>query len=239
MKDENISLLWQLQILEQEIEEVEKKTTLKKIRTKLNKLKSQHEKIKKEVGRQVVKYKEREYKITKIEQNNKSSNYTIKELQDKIYGGDITNVAVLSNLESELQQLQKEINDLEEEILEGMEEMEELKASIENKKQDIFKIQESYKKEKEQYDIEKIKLADKKKVLLTKTKKIQEKIDKEYLQQYKKVKENIKPPMAIINDGRCMECNMNISIILLKNIKVNSKVYICETCGRILYMEKK
>lgn len=238
MKDENISLLWQLQKLEEEIDEINKKIELKKIRKKLKELKYEYDKTKKSVENKIVKYKEWEYKLTKIDRKSENANYRIQELQDKIYGGEITNVIALSKLKDELDELKKEMDHLEEDILNRMEEMEESKIDIKDMKESMLKIQKCYKKEKEGYDIKKEKLVNKKNLLSARFQELQEIVDKKYLLDYKRVQKDIKKPMALIKNGTCTGCNMNISIILLKNIKENAKIYLCENCGRILYMEK-
>lgn len=238
MKDENVSLLWQLQKLEEEIEETNKEIELKKIRIKLKELKYEYDKTKKTIRKKIAKYKEWEHKLTKFDRKNKNTNYRIQELQDKIYGGEITNVIALSKLKNELDELKKEMGHLEEEILNRMEEMEIAKIDIKNMKKSMVKIQKHYKKEKEDYDIKKEKLMNKNNLLSARFQELQEIVDKKYLLDYKRIQEDIKKPIALIKNGTCTGCNMNISIILLKNIKENAKIYLCENCGRILYMEK-
>lgn len=238
MKDENISLLWQLQKLEEEITEINKEIKLKEIRQRLKVLKFEYENFKKYIKGKVAQYKEWEHKLTRINLKNKNLNYEIKELQDKIYGGKITNITALSKLESELVEFKKEIDRSEEEMLGIMEKKELIQRDIKNMKKNMLKIQGEYKLEKDNYNIEKENIQNKQNILSTRLKNIQGKIEEKYIIDYRNTQKNIKQPMAKIKNGICTGCNMNISIILLKDIKESPSIYLCETCGRILYMEK-
>jgi predicted nucleic acid-binding Zn-ribbon protein len=178
MKDVNISLLWQLQKLEEEINEINKEIKLKEIMQKLKGLKCEYENIKVEIQGKVVQYKEWEHKLTRINLKNKNYNYEIKELQDKIYGGKITNVTALSKLKSELDEFKKEIDRSEEEILDIMEKMELIQKDIKIMKKSMLKIQVKYKIEKDNYNIENDIIQNKQKTLSKRLSDLQGKIEK-------------------------------------------------------------
>src|SRR5690554_1585101 len=117
MKDGNISLLWQLQNIEDEIHEINREIRLNEIKQSLKGLKNEHENLKKDLQDKVVQYKEWEHKLSRINLKNKNSNFKIKELQDRIYGGEIINITAISKLECEVEELKKEIDNSDEEIL--------------------------------------------------------------------------------------------------------------------------
>ena len=63
------------------------------------------------------------------------------------------------------------------------------------------------------------------------------KVDPELLKKYNRIKKNRPLPVALLSDGRCMGCNMDLPSSVLAKIKKGSSVVECENCGRILYLK--
>ena len=63
------------------------------------------------------------------------------------------------------------------------------------------------------------------------------KVDPELLKKYNRIKKNRPMPVALLSDGRCMGCNMDLPSSALAKIKKGSAVVECENCGRILYLK--
>lgn len=61
------------------------------------------------------------------------------------------------------------------------------------------------------------------------------KVDPMLLEKYKQIKKNRTMPVSLLNDGRCMGCNMELPSRDLANIKKSDIIVECENCGRILY----
>ncbi|MGI6161701.1 MAG: zinc ribbon domain-containing protein [Christensenellales bacterium] len=62
------------------------------------------------------------------------------------------------------------------------------------------------------------------------------KVDKQQLQRYKYIRQNLMPPMAVLNSDQCMGCNMSLPSTTARRLKDNDGIIECENCGRILYM---
>ncbi len=65
---------------------------------------------------------------------------------------------------------------------------------------------------------------------------IGKKIDSDLLKKYKTIKSNIQPAIAIVADGKCTGCNMNIPSSRLSKIQ-SGDVLECESCGRIIFLK--
>ena len=63
------------------------------------------------------------------------------------------------------------------------------------------------------------------------------KVDADLLTRYKRIKQNKAMPVAMLSDGRCMGCNMDLPSSALAKIKKTGAIVECENCGRILYLK--
>ncbi|HHT49981.1 MAG TPA: hypothetical protein GXZ78_00710 [Eubacteriaceae bacterium] len=235
--EKNIAYLWELQNLEKKIHEIEKEESLKTIKDRLKSLKSNYKRLRKEITIMEEKIKEMENSLIRKNLKNKNLNHEIKELQDRIYNGSVSKSIVLSKMEKDLENFKAEVDSLEIDILEKMETKEAMEKDIKDLNEKAIKIQKEYKKDKKQYDLENKNIQLEKNKLIIKLDNIKEKIENKYMLDYRNLEKSIKFPVALINKGLCTGCNMNISIILLNEIKENPGLYTCENCGRILYMK--
>lgn len=63
------------------------------------------------------------------------------------------------------------------------------------------------------------------------------KVDADLLKRYMRIKQNKPKPVALLSDGRCMGCNMDLPSSAMAKIKKSGAIVECENCGRILYMK--
>ena len=63
-------------------------------------------------------------------------------------------------------------------------------------------------------------------------------INPKLMERYKKVKKNKKDPIALIIDGKCAGCNMQLPSGDLISYAHSDKIFECENCGRILYIKQ-
>jgi predicted nucleic acid-binding Zn-ribbon protein len=61
-------------------------------------------------------------------------------------------------------------------------------------------------------------------------------INAKLMERYKKIKKNKKDPVALVLDGRCSGCNMQLPSGDLISYAHSDKIFECENCGRILYI---
>ena len=63
------------------------------------------------------------------------------------------------------------------------------------------------------------------------------KVDDALLSRYARIKKNRPMPVSLLQDGRCMGCNMELPSRDLAKIKKTDAIVECENCGRILYIK--
>lgn len=61
-------------------------------------------------------------------------------------------------------------------------------------------------------------------------------INPKLMERYNKVKKNKKDPIALVIDGKCAGCNMQLPSGDLISYARSDKIFECENCGRILYI---
>jgi len=59
-------------------------------------------------------------------------------------------------------------------------------------------------------------------------------IDGALLEKYKAIKLHASPPMAILTGDRCGGCRMSLPSVVLREIRLGTKIVECDNCGRIL-----
>lgn len=61
-------------------------------------------------------------------------------------------------------------------------------------------------------------------------------VNPKVLERYNKIKKNKKDPVALVIDGKCGGCNMQLPSGDLISYARSDKIFECENCGRILYI---
>lgn len=234
----DLTLLWQLQGLEVKLTEINTEVQLKEVKNNINRKKNEHKELKDQLYEKVAHYKELEKRITRAHLKNKNLSYEIKELQEKLYNGSINNLKLYSKMEREIEEYKKDNESIENNLIGYMEEIEELEKNILKMKKRLVHIQDIYQEERVRYHQKKDQLNNQLLTIDREIKKLLANIDETFIMEYRTIKQRIQPALAKIENGVCSGCHMNLSIILLKEIQNSKKVYTCESCGRILYMEE-
>ena len=58
-----------------------------------------------------------------------------------------------------------------------------------------------------------------------------------FLKQYDRLKKKLQNPLVILKDGVCQGCFMASSLGMAIIAKAHRGIYICEHCGRLLYVD--
>lgn len=179
-----------------------------------------------------------EERLYKIEKELLEYNYTIKDIEDKLYSGDTNDIKQLEVLSEEKENLKKTISDTETKLLQYMEDLEvdeDNLINMENQLKDILKQNDENELNYKKIDVELDTDIDKKIEDIEKTK---SDIDEELLLKYQKIRKNKKSAIAEIKNEVCLGCNMGISKYVLEKIKTSNDIICCENCGRILCKQK-
>lgn len=90
---------------------------------------------------------------------------------------------------------------------------------------------------KKEYDVEFKEDTAKLKQMRARTESEAAKLDPQMVEKYQEIKQHCTPPMAKLIDGQCSGCFMSLPSATLLALKEDSKLVLCDNCGRIIYQE--
>jgi len=176
---------------------------------------------------------------TKLEQTEKFN--SLKEEYSQIQaeissGGENLPLEEVSSLRGSLQDVYRELGEIMQKLKTVMEELGAMDEKVRKMAANIPKAKADYTSYKAAYDAEVEKSKADAAPFFKKMEELSASIPEALLAKYKSVRRNHTQPLAAFKDGRCMGCNMELSVALLN--RMNSQdITECENCGRILYTE--
>ncbi|NMB41266.1 MAG: hypothetical protein GX996_04955 [Firmicutes bacterium] len=233
---DQLQLLWQFQELEQEINR--QKQNLQKIPS-IHEHRQEKEKF--THFQQMLKEKEEDLNSLKRELRRKELELqtitaSLKEMDKKLYSGEVRNVKELENLEKNVQTKKKEISDLEDEIIHMMEKSEQdaaeisrLKKTEEEKSKTLQQLMVKARNDlaKAQENLEQ--LNDKHGELL-------QTIDESLLNRYRELSKRTPGGrcISLVKKGFCGICNVSLPSSFKGYLLTPGKLVYCENCGSLL-----
>ncbi len=230
-----LKLLWDLQELDLAIIAVKKRieeapwfSGIGEVKARIIELKEEFSEIEELLRKNQKKLKQFEMQTQKIVDDR-------KELSDNLYGGKISNVKELEQMQRKMDLLAVEKQKTEDEILVLMEAVEEGEAALSSLEKDLKKNEEDLQdKEKqlllnlEEYENELSRLANESETLVRK-------IEEKYMNKYRLLaKKNQGRALARVVDGICSGCRVFISSGLSGHLYNPDAMVYCENCGRLL-----
>ena len=202
-----------------------------------------------QIRKELEKYEQLSSQLSKMEESLntgksklRQSDYTLKEyelklkdLDDELYSGSITNEKQLNHLTGERDRISNLLGELETEVLENMDLINEIEIDINSIKDRVvdFKKQIDHNKEESNNNINKL---EKAKVQLAENiSNISNIIDDNIIEKYNRIQIRKKPALAIVKEGICAGCNIMVPNYQIEDIK-KDKIIQCESCNRILYI---
>ena len=199
--------------------------------------------------KEVEKYQQLSKQLSKMEESLNSgkvklrqSDYTLKEyelklkdLDDELYSGSITNEKQLNHLTGERDRISNLLEELETEVLENMDIINDIEIEIKSIKDKVvdFKNQIDHNKEESNNNIKKL---EKSKVQLNENiSSLLNTIDDHIIEKYNKIQSRKGPALAIVKDGICTGCNIIVPNYQIEDMD-KDKIIQCESCNRILYI---
>lgn len=164
----------------------------------------------------------------------------IKTLEQKLYGGSVQNAKELNQINLKVEQLKKEVSDSEEKILNLMLELEEAGAIDQQVSHELVTAQQKFQKAQATFQQQKTKLDNQLEKLQQEVSEIQQKVDPELLDYYQSIarrKGGI--GIAKVEDSNCTGCQVKLSAVLWEKTQGGGELLTCESCGRLLYVQKK
>lgn len=202
----------------------EKNTTIVKLESNINVLQNKN--------------KSSKDKLMKTEKLLKEYNFIIKEVEDKLYDGNISDLKQLELLSEEKNDIKNTINDTETKVIEYMLEVEETEKKLldmRTRLENIIKKNQEKKLKYIEIDKELIININKEKKEIAR---IELDLDGDLLKKYRNIRSNKGRAIVEMKDGVCTGCNMSIATRKAEQVKANIDIIYCENCGRILCKQR-
>jgi len=181
-------------------------------------------------------YKNLQIKLKRIELDLTEKSNKIKKHQEDLYGGKISDIKELKQIQKVIANYQKEKASIEEDVLGLMEEVEDLDKSISHLDEDLKVKEEEFKKRKEKMDLARLVIKKNINSLNIIREEILNKItDSRLFKEYELLRKE-KGGKAIMEvDGSiCPGCFLDLPSDAIYQLKMNRKIIICPNCSRIL-----
>jgi len=181
-------------------------------------------------------YKNLQVKLKRKELDLAEKSNKINKHQEDLYGGKISDIKELKQIQKVIAKYEEEKNGIEEEILDIMEEIEDLNKSVYNLEEDLKGKEKEYKKCKEKIDSARLVIEKNMNSLNIKRGEILNKItDGRLLKEYELLRKE-KGGKAIVEvDGSiCPGCYLDLPSDVIYQLEKNRKILICPNCNRIL-----
>ena len=181
-------------------------------------------------------YKNLQIKLKRIELDLTEKSNKISKHQEDLYGGKITDIKELKQIQKVIAHYKKDKDSIEEKILDLMEEMEDINKSINNFSENLEEKEKQFKKRKEEIDSAMLVIENNINSLNINRKGILSKLtDARLLKEYERLRKE-KGGKAIIKvDGSvCPGCYLDLPSDAIYQLKKNRKMIICPNCSRIL-----
>lgn len=223
--------LQKVELLEKDLEDNQRNhpglKQLYRLRETIMQQQTEYDKL---VGRQ----KELECELSRAGSRTKEFYASVRQLEDRIYGGSIKNSKEIDKLQEKCAKNRIRIKEIEDEALTYLEEQETLLDAVTEQGKELSRIKDTFNEErlKIKAEIDRIKL-DLQKVLKEKDGIIGN-LPFDILELYNKVKVKKALPVAKVEEGQCTGCHMKLPIMLIEEVKNADHVIYCENCGRIL-----
>jgi predicted nucleic acid-binding Zn-ribbon protein len=232
--EEQYDMLLELQKIDIDIDEEEKKKrnlplTIEGITKKIQGLKDS-------LKNRNENYKNLQVKLKRIELDLTEKSNKIKKHQEDLYGGKISDIKELKQIQKVIANYKEEKDSIEEDVLDLMEEVEDLDKSIGHLDEDLKRKEKEFKKRKEEMDLASLAIEKNMNSLNIKREEILNKItDNRLLKEYEHLRKE-KGGKAIMEvDGSiCPGCYLDLPSDAIYQLKKNRKIIICPNCSRIL-----
>ena len=234
MIEEQYDMLLELQKIDIDIDEEEKKKrnlplTIEGITKEILELKDS-------LKNRNENYKNLQIKLKRIELDLTEKSNKINKHQEDLYGGKITDIKELKQIQKVVAHYKEDKDGIEEKILDLMEEMEDLDKSIGHLDEDLKAEEKEFKKRKEEMDLSRLAIEKNMNSLNIKREETLNKItDDRLLKEYEHLrKEKGGKAIMKVNDSICPGCYLDLPSDAIYQLKKNRKIIICPNCSRIL-----
>jgi predicted nucleic acid-binding Zn-ribbon protein len=159
----------------------------------------------------------------------------IKEIEDQLYGGKITNPKELSSLQHELATMKAKSEELENKTLEIIDRVEETEKTVSAAAENFKKLEDDWQQDQKQLAIDIDEIKSKLEELKSKRQHLAGQIEPRILTLYERIRQQKKQAVVKVEQGICRACRISLSASILQKAKSGQPVQ-CGTCGRIVFI---
>lgn len=231
---EQFDMLLELQKIDNDIDEEEKKK--RNLPSKVERITIEIQELKNNLTNKHEDYKELHTKLKRKELDLSDKSNKIKRHQEDLYGGKITDIKELKQLQRVIANYKKEESNIEDELLDLMEEIEDLNKSVNKLEGDLKEREEYLLKSQQEMELMASKIEESMNFLNIKRGEILSKLtDNRLLKEYRLLrKEKHGKVIVKVNSATCPGCYLDLPSDIIYQLKKSQTIITCPNCNRIL-----
>jgi uncharacterized protein len=157
------------------------------------------------------------------------------QLNDRLYGGHVSNPKELQDMEGKIDELKRRRADRENALLEAMIAVDDLQAELARASERLGKLEADRAAEEETLNGEKNKLKHSIKKLKTDREAAVQGVSEANLQLYDTLRANKRgTAVAVLEGESCMSCGVRATGNVIQQVRHGDELVLCTSCGRLL-----
>jgi predicted nucleic acid-binding Zn-ribbon protein len=184
-----------------------------------------------------------EEQLEGVRKKQKSSEWELEDLQDKVrkidsklYSGTTKDSKELVNLEKEVKGLKSQIRPKEDALLELMSQVEEIEAKVKTTTEEVARLKREWEQGQETLGRRKSEVEAVLSKLGGDRNGLAQQIDSEVLNTYEQLKLTREQAVVKVEGGKCQGCHITVPTSQWQKAKAGDLIQ-CTSCSRILYLE--
>jgi predicted nucleic acid-binding Zn-ribbon protein len=174
-----------------------------------------------------------------LELKARSLNAKITSVEERLYGGRVTNPKELANLQNEVSYLKRRRGDLEDRQIEAMVEVEEHEAEVDGKKANLSQVEAEWNQTQKRLTAERSELEEELAHLIEERGEVEGMIGAEDLALYAELcSRKGGQAVALLKEGICQTCMVTLPTSQVRQARSGDSLSFCSSCRRILYVER-
>jgi len=231
---EQFDILLELQKIDNDIDEEEQKK--RDLPSKVERINEEIQELKNNLTNKHEGYKELHIKLNRKELDLSDKSNKIKKHQEDLYGGKITDIKELKQLQKVIATYEDEKDKIEDVLLDLMEEIEDLNKSINKLEENLKQKEKHLRKSQQEMELVALEIEEMMNSLTIKREETLSKLtDNRLLKEYELLKKE-KGGKAIVevNSSICPGCYLDLPSDIIYQLKKVQTIITCPNCNRIL-----
>ena len=231
---DKFDILLELQKIDNDIDEEEKKK--RDLPSKVEIINKEIQELKNDLTNRHKGYKELQIKLNRKELDLADKSNKIKKHQEDLYGGKITDIKELKQLQKVIATYEDEKDKIEDVLLDLMEEIEDLDKSVNKVEENLKQKEKHLRKSQQEMKLVASEIEEMMNSLTIKREEIVSKLtDNHLFKKYELLKKE-KSGKAIVevNSSICLGCYLDLPSDIIYQLKKGQTIITCPNCNRIL-----